>query len=132
MTATVLMLATLLVLSNATGVDGFVVCTDDDGPTGAERRSCSCCSDAVSHDEDEQSERAPAGTSCTDCIDVPMSVPSVESRVPGLSASHTISETTIVSPESASGRCTGLAAAGNGSDQHWRLLASLSTVVLLT
>jgi hypothetical protein len=126
------MLATLLILSTTAGVDGFVVCTDDDGPTGTDRRSCSCCSDAVSHDEGEHSEQSPASSSCTECIDVPMSVPSVESRVPCFSASHTISEATIVSPESASGRSAGLSVAENRSDQHWRLLALLASVVLLT
>jgi len=131
-TATALMLAALLILSTTAGVDGFVVCTDDEGPTGADRRSCSCCSEAVLHEEDEHSEQSPMSSSCTDCIDVPMSVPSVESRVPGLSASHTISEATIVSPETASGRSAGLAVANHRSDLHWRLLELLSTVVLLT
>jgi len=131
-TATAIVLAAMLVLSTAAGVDGVVICTDDDGPPMVDERSCGCCSVSGSNDEDEPSGQIPGAPSCGDCIDVPMSVPSLESRAPVLLTSHTIADATIDAPETASGGEAGLAIVEIRPDQHWRLLAPLSTVVLLT
>jgi len=130
--ATAFALAAMLALGLAAGAGGVVVCTDDDGPPSADRRSCGCCTDARSPGEDRQTRPAPPDSECDDCIDVPTIVSSVESRSPSLSAQHTTNAPADIPFGSADGCCAGPAQTGGRPDHHRQTLSSLSTVVLLT
>jgi len=130
MTATVLMLAAMLALSNAAQLGSSVVCVGSDGHIDVETVVCTCCSVPASHGESFHSELAPSIPSCSDCVDVPMSVPSDKSGTPLLSTPQ--AEGRMIALSIAGGCRTGLLFPANQMDQHWQSLSSLSTVVLLT
>ena len=130
MTATVLTLAAMLALSNAAQLGSSVVCVGSDGHIDVETSICACCFEPSSHDEIFHSELAPAIPSCSDCVDVPMSVPSDKSGTPLLSTPQ--AEGRIVGLSSAGDCGTGLLFEAKQMDQHWQSLSPLSTVVLLT
>ena len=132
MTATVLTLAAMLALSNAAQLGSSVVCVGSDGHIDVETSICTCCSVPASHSESFHSELAPAIPSCSDCVDVPMSVPSNKSGTPLLSTPHIKAEGRMIALSSAGGCKTGLLFEANQMDQHWHSLSPLSTVVLLT
>ena len=84
MTATVFMLAAVLVLSNASQIGARVVCTGSDGHVDVEPSGCTCCAVIVSDDERFDDGLAPTSPSCTDCVDVPLKVPILKSKAPQL------------------------------------------------
>ena len=124
--------AALLVLSNAARLGVSVVCVGSDGHVDVEALICGCCSAPASAAGNVHPDLAAADPSCTGCVDVQMTVPYVETRTPTLSARHINTAGRIVGPGCAGGCRTGPVVSGNPMDQHWRSLAPLSTVVLLT
>lgn len=128
----VLALAALLLLGNSVGAGDLVVCTDPEGRGDVASDSCACCTGPDSHDESVGSEPSPASPTCSDCLDVPMSVPSLESRGPLLVVSLTDADGRFNALGSAGDCNTGSGFLGDHMDQHRHSLSTLSTVVLLT
>ena len=132
MTATVLVLAAALVLSNAAQIGAGVVCMRFDGHDDVELSVCTCCAVIVSHNERIDCGLTPTSPSCSDCVDVPLRVPTLKSKAPQLSTPDNGAEGRTVAP-SCGGVCRiDLLVHGNQMDQHWHSLSSLSTIVLLT
>jgi len=132
MTATVCLLAATLVLSNAAQIGAGIVCMGSDGHGVVEPSVCTCCSVIVSHDQRMDDGLAPASSSCTGCVDVPLSVPPLNSRAPQLSPPDKKAENRTVVPICGGVCRIGLVVHGYQMGQNWRSLSSLSTVVLLT
>jgi len=128
----VLTLAVLLVLGNSVGAGDLVVCTDPESQADVESGSCACCTEHDSHDESVEFEPTPASPTCSDCLDVPMSVPSLESRIPLLVVSLTSSDGRFNASGSAGDCDTGSSFVGNQSNQDRHTLSPLTTIVLLT
>jgi len=132
LTATVFVLAAALVLSNATQIGAGVVCLVSDGRVDVEPSVCTCCAAIVSHDEGVDHGPAPTSPSCSDCVDIPLRVPTLKSNAPQPSARDMSAEFRTVAP-SCGGVCRiDLLVHGNQKDQQWQSLSSLSTVVVLT
>jgi len=132
MTVTVFTFAALLVLSNAAQLGASVVCVGSDGHIDVRPSFCACCSAPDSHGERVPSELAPAIPSCSDCVEVPVMVTSVESRAPQLSVPQITAEGRIVAQSGARSFGTGLLFPGSRMDQQRQSLSPLSTVVILT
>lgn len=130
--AAVLALAALLLLGNSVGLDVAFVCTGSDGRMDVRPGPCACCSEHTSHGDSGDSEPAPASPSCSDCVERPMSVPSIESRGPLLVVSLTDADGRFTAQDSAGDCNTGSLFLGDHMDQHWHSLLPLSTVVLQT
>jgi len=132
MTATVLMMAAALVLSNASQIGARVVCIVSDCHVDIEPSVCSCCSVNASDNEMFDFDPPHTNPSCSDCIDVPLSVPPLTSKPPQLSTPENSAEGRTAAP-SCGGDCRiNLVVRGNQMDQHWLSLVPLSTIVLLT
>lgn len=132
MTATVFILAAALALSNATQIGAGVVCLVSDGQVDVEPSVCTCCAVMVSHDEGVDHGLAPTTPSCSDCVDIPLRVPTLKSNAPQPSTRGMSAEFGTVAPNCGGSCRIDLLVHGNQMDQHWQSLSSLSTVVLLT
>lgn len=130
-TATAFLLATLLVVSGAAQISAVVVCVGLDGHADVESLFDNCCLSDAGAACDDASDRSDADSACGDCTDLQVQERPLRSK-----------EIQAVQPDSdgASPVCTPRSGSGveirtvdiTGMDQHWRSLASLSTVVLLT
>ena len=131
MTATALILAMFLVLSNATQVAGVVVCVGLDGHVDIESIFDGCCISGPAGDRGDTTELSAADSGCNGCTDVQLKAPPLRSE-----------EIQPVQPDRNAGcpACALLSATeietrtteGADSDQHWKTLTPIATVVLLT
>jgi len=130
-TATAVTLAALLVLSSATQVAAVVVCVGLDGHIDIESIFEGCCTSGAAEPRGDSNELSITDAECGDCTDVQLKAPPLRSK-----------ETQPFQPGSDTGcaLCSLCSSAGAATrtadvavmDQHWRALAPLSTVVLLT
>ncbi len=128
----VLALTAVLILGTSAGLDVSFVCTDSDSRMDDQPGPCSCCSEHVSHGDSGQSEPSPTSPSCSDCVEMPMSVPSLESRGPHLVVSLTNADDHFDASGSAGDCFTCSLVLGDHMDRHSPSLSPLSTVILLT
>ena len=126
------MLAAVLVLSNVVQLGSAIVCVGSDGRVDIEPSVCICCAEAVSHDGRARTGPAPASSSCSDCVYVPLRVPPLKPKAPQLSTADINAEDRMLDSTSDGRAKFDFAVHVNYMDQQWRSLLSLSTVVLLT
>ena len=132
MTATVCMLAAVLVLNSGAQLGGAVVCVGSDGHVDVETSVRTCCAVSVSHDMRVYAERTPASCVCKDCVDVPLRVPPLKPKTPQLSTADINAEGRALASTCDGSSRFDFVVHVNHMDQHWQTLFSLSTVVLLT
>jgi len=130
-TATICMLAAVLVLSNAAQTGAVIVCVGSDYPVDVESSVCTCCAVTVSHYEKIHAEMAPASSACIDCVDVPLRVPTLNSKAPELSFPHINTKGRTIVPICSGSSKIDLLIHRNQMDQRWQSLCSLSTVAIL-
>ncbi|MCP4896753.1 MAG: hypothetical protein GY906_07215 [bacterium] len=132
MTAKVCLLAAVLVLGNVAQLGSAVVCVGADCDVEVEPLDCNCCAVTDSNNENLPAGLAPSSSSCSYCVDVPLSVPPLKPKTPQLSSTD-INADGRTFASTCDGRSDfDFVVHANHMDQHWQSLFSLSTVVLLT
>lgn len=133
MTGTVCLLAAVFAVGSAGLLGAAVVCVGSDGYIDIESSLCTYSTVPTSHDEKVSSGLAPKGPICGgDCVDVELRVTLLNSNDTLLSPPdvNVESRTVVVSSDR---NCTDLLAIpANHRLQRSQVLASLSTVVILT
>jgi len=126
------LVAAVLVLSNVAQLGSAVVCVGSDGHVAVEPSVCACCAVTASHDERVPAGLAPASSSCSNCVDVPLRVSLLKPKAPQLSTADFNAEGRTLASACDGRSRFDFVVHVNHTDQHWQSLSSLSTIVLLT
>ena len=133
MTATVCLLAAVLAVGSTVLLGAAFVCVASDGQTDIESSLCTCCIVPASHDEKDSSGLIPTAPFCDgDCVDLELRGALLDSQNTLLSPPDFNADSRI-DVLSFDRSCKDLLAVpANLRDQRSQVLASLSTVVIVT